>query len=179
MTSVLVRNESESVLLSSPHLYVVPQCSVLFNVKIIIVTMCYKALIECNVWNSMILILIHGSILMWFLFFPIYCRIWPWLDVADDMVGMDYQIFTSGMFWILLMIVPFTALLRDIVAKIFYKYYYPIAPEIQKPINFVKRSSAFLNRGISESVSKKRNKSKTNSSNNNHETIRMLTGSRE
>uniref|UniRef100_A0A0C9R4R2 Putative phospholipid-transporting atpase ia n=1 Tax=Amblyomma americanum TaxID=6943 RepID=A0A0C9R4R2_AMBAM len=58
---------------------------------------------------------IWGSIGMWIIFLLIYCNIWPTLPIAPDMAGMDIMIFSSGIFWMGLIIIPFMALLADVI----------------------------------------------------------------
>ncbi|XP_064481329.1 probable phospholipid-transporting ATPase IA isoform X3 [Ornithodoros turicata] len=58
---------------------------------------------------------IWGSIGLWLLFLLIYCNVWPTLPVAPDMAGLHIMVYSSGIFWMGLIIIPFMALLADII----------------------------------------------------------------
>ncbi|XP_065288785.1 probable phospholipid-transporting ATPase IA isoform X6 [Dermacentor albipictus] len=81
----------------------------------VVVTVCLKAGLEMNSWTWPVHMAIWGSIGMWILFLLIYCNIWPVLPIAPDMAGMHIMIFSSGIFWMGLVIIPFMALLADVI----------------------------------------------------------------
>uniref|UniRef100_A0A224Z625 Phospholipid-transporting ATPase n=1 Tax=Rhipicephalus zambeziensis TaxID=60191 RepID=A0A224Z625_9ACAR len=58
---------------------------------------------------------IWGSIAMWILFLLIYCNMWPLLPIGPDMAGIHIMMFSSGIFWMGLVIIPFMALLADVI----------------------------------------------------------------
>ncbi|CAN8032995.1 unnamed protein product, partial [Ixodes persulcatus] len=81
----------------------------------VVVTVCLKAGLEMNSWTWPAHLAIWGSIGMWIVFLLIYCNVWPVLPVAADMAGLHIMIFSSGIFWMGLIIIPFMALLADII----------------------------------------------------------------
>ncbi|KAH6937135.1 hypothetical protein HPB50_025756 [Hyalomma asiaticum] len=81
----------------------------------VVVTVCLKAGLEMNSWTWPAHMAIWGSIGMWIMFLLIYCNIWPVLPIAPDMAGMHIMIFSSGIFWMGLVIIPFMALLADVI----------------------------------------------------------------
>lgn len=81
----------------------------------VVVTVCLKAGLEMNSWTWPAHLAIWGSIGMWLVFLLIYCNVWPVLPVAPDMAGVHIMIFSSGIFWMGLIIIPFMALLADII----------------------------------------------------------------
>lgn len=64
---------------------------------------------------------IWGSILSWFVFLIAYSRFWPTLPMASDMLGIDELVFGTRVFWLGLALVPFTALIADVVYKVIRK----------------------------------------------------------
>lgn len=84
----------------------------------VVVTVSLKAAIELNCWTFWTHIAIWGSIASWFVFLTLYSRAWPTLPFGADMVGMDSIIFSSWMFWLGLVAIPFSALFLDFVYKV-------------------------------------------------------------
>lgn len=48
----------------------------------------------------------------------IYSKFWPTLPIAPDMVAIDELVFSTWVFWFGLALVPFTALIADVVYKV-------------------------------------------------------------
>lgn len=84
----------------------------------VVITVCLKAGLEMNSWTILTHLAIWGSIVSWFLFLIVYSKFWPTLPMAADMSGIDELIFSTRMFWLGLVLVPFTALIADIVCKV-------------------------------------------------------------
>lgn len=80
--------------------------------------MCFKAALETSCWNIITHLAIWGSIGLWFLFLLIYARMWPVLPFGADMADLDVAIFSSWLFWLALIIIPFVAMLVDIIVKL-------------------------------------------------------------
>lgn len=64
-------------------------------------------------------IAIWGSIISWFVFFAIYSHIWPAIPFASEMLGQADMVFRSALFWMGLILIPFTVLTRDILWKVY------------------------------------------------------------
>lgn len=52
------------------------------------------------------------------MFLIVYSKFWPTLPIAPDMVAIDEFVFGTGVFWLGLALVPFTALIADIAYKV-------------------------------------------------------------
>jgi len=84
----------------------------------VVVTVCLKAGLEMSSWTVLTHLAIWGSIFSWFVFLVVYSRFWPTLPIAPDMVAIDQLVFGTGLFWFGLALVPFTALIADVVYKV-------------------------------------------------------------
>ncbi|KAG9511068.1 Phospholipid-transporting ATPase 6, partial [Fragariocoptes setiger] len=84
----------------------------------VVVTVCLKAGLEISSWTSLTHAAIWGSIVSWFLFLMAYSRFWPTLPLAADMAAIDSMVFGTPVFWLGLLLIPFTALVTDIVYKV-------------------------------------------------------------
>ncbi|CAG2109753.1 unnamed protein product [Medioppia subpectinata] len=84
-----------------------------------VITVCLKAGLEINAWTWVTHAAIWGSIAMWFIYLMIYSRFWGLFElVGADMAGIDQMIFSSGVFWFGIGIIPLSALLVDISYKL-------------------------------------------------------------
>lgn len=84
----------------------------------VVITVCLKAALETSCWTSITHLAIWGSIGSWFLFLVIYSRAWPTLPIGADISSIDTIIFSTSIFWLGMAIIPFLALLVDIVVKL-------------------------------------------------------------
>ncbi|XP_053202225.1 probable phospholipid-transporting ATPase IA isoform X2 [Panonychus citri] len=84
----------------------------------VVVTVCLKAGLEISAWTWVTHATIWSSIGIWFIFLVIYSYFWPSLPIAADMLAMYKLVFSSYIFWLGLIIIPFITLLFDIVYKI-------------------------------------------------------------
>lgn len=84
----------------------------------VVVTVCLKAGLEMSSWTKLTHLAIWGSIASWFLFLVTYSRFWPTLPIAPDMVSIDKLVFGTNLFWFGLILIPFTALIADVVYKV-------------------------------------------------------------
>lgn len=84
----------------------------------VVITVCLKAALETSCWTSLTHLAIWGSIASWFVFLLVYCRVWPTLPLGADISSVDTIIFTTSIFWLGMAIIPFSALLIDIVTKL-------------------------------------------------------------
>ncbi|XP_071990428.1 phospholipid-transporting ATPase IB isoform X2 [Engystomops pustulosus] len=81
----------------------------------VVVTVCLKAGLETTAWTKFSHLAVWGSMLMWLVFFGVYSTIWPILPIAPDMLGQAGMVLRCGYFWLGLLLVPATCLLRDVV----------------------------------------------------------------
>lgn len=84
----------------------------------VVVTVCLKAWLESSSWNTMTGVGFWCSVCSWFSFLIIYSRLWPTAQGGMHMANIDSIIFSSPLFWFGLLIIPFVALLVDIVVKL-------------------------------------------------------------
>lgn len=84
----------------------------------VVITVCMKAALETACWNVITHFAVWGSIGAWFLFLLIYARVWPALPFGADMADLDAAIFSTWLFWLALLVIPFVAVLVDIVVKL-------------------------------------------------------------
>ncbi|KAH7728267.1 putative phospholipid-transporting ATPase IA [Aphelenchoides avenae] len=84
----------------------------------VVATVCLKALLECDAWTWVMVLICLGSIVSWFVFLLIYSATWGWsIPVGADMSGMATMMMSSWTFWLGLIFIPITTLLTDIVVK--------------------------------------------------------------
>ncbi|KAK0152284.1 Phospholipid-transporting ATPase IA [Merluccius polli] len=84
----------------------------------VVVTVCLKAGLETASWTMFSHIALWGSICLWLLFFWFYSSLWPTIHLAPDMAGQAEMMYTSGVFWMTLLLVPVTALLSGVVLTV-------------------------------------------------------------
>lgn len=84
----------------------------------VVITVCLKAALETACWNLITHIAIWGSIVSWFVFLLIYCRMWPTFPIGADISSIDQIIFSTSIFWLGMVVIPLVTLLIDIVIKI-------------------------------------------------------------
>ncbi|XP_056447306.1 phospholipid-transporting ATPase IA-like [Gadus chalcogrammus] len=84
----------------------------------VVVTVCLKAGLETASWTVFSHVALWGSIALWLLFFWLYSNLWPSIPLAQDMPGEAEMMYTSGVFWMALLLVPVTALLLDVVLTV-------------------------------------------------------------
>ncbi|KAK6027057.1 phospholipid-translocating P-type ATPase, flippase [Ostertagia ostertagi] len=85
----------------------------------VVVTVCLKALLECDSWTWPIVAACFGSILLWLLFLPLYAAVFPTISsrIGGDMAGMAYIMMSSTLFWCALIFIPCATLIWDLVIK--------------------------------------------------------------
>ena len=85
----------------------------------VVVTVCLKAGLETSAWCWLTHLAIWGSIASWFVFLAIYSHVWPTINLAPEMVGMDSHVYGCSIFWMGLILFPVLCLLRDLAWKVF------------------------------------------------------------
>ncbi|AET39861.1 aminophospholipid-translocating P4-type ATPase DRS2 Ecym_5071 [Eremothecium cymbalariae DBVPG len=95
-----------------------------------------KAALITNQWTKFTLFAIPGSLLFWLIFFPIYAYIFPRLNVSKEYYGIVSHVYGSATFWLMCIVLPVLALLRDLLWKYYKRTYSPesyhVVQEIQK-----------------------------------------------
>ena len=85
----------------------------------VVITVCCKAGLEMESWSLLTHVSIWGSILFWLLFLVAYSFVWPiGLPVAPDMAGMCNLVYSTGLFWLGVVLFTFTALMPDVAFKV-------------------------------------------------------------
>ncbi|CEP64826.1 aminophospholipid-translocating P4-type ATPase DRS2 LALA0_S14e00166g [Lachancea lanzarotensis] len=95
-----------------------------------------KAALVTNQWTKFTAFAIPGSLAFWLVFFPIYASIFPHANVSREYYGIVPHVYGSGTFWLMCIVLPFFALLRDFVWKYYKRTYTPesyhVVQEMQK-----------------------------------------------
>jgi phospholipid-transporting ATPase len=101
-----------------------------------LITTLGKAALITNLWTKYTVIAIPGSLVVWFVFLPIYATVAPKLGFSMEYAGVVPRLFPSLAFWLTIIVVPVLCLLRDYAWKYAKRMYYPQAyhhvQEIQK-----------------------------------------------
>jgi phospholipid-transporting ATPase len=85
----------------------------------VVVAVCIKGGLETSAWTWLTHLAIWGSIACWFIFLAVYSHVWPTVDLAPEMVGMDRYVFSCPSFWFGLFLIPSVVLLSDVTFKAF------------------------------------------------------------
>lgn len=95
-----------------------------------------KAALITNQWTKFTVLAIPGSLIFWLVFFPIYASIFPHINVSKEYFGVVAHTYRSGTFWLMCLVLPMFALLRDFVWKYYKRTYTPesyhVVQEMQK-----------------------------------------------
>jgi len=101
-----------------------------------LVTVLLKAALISNTWTKYHVLAIPGSFLVWLAFIPIYATIAPATGISLEYQGLLSPLFTSPVFWLTILVIPFLCLTRDFSWKYAKRMYYPVSyhhiQEIQK-----------------------------------------------
>lgn len=101
-----------------------------------LVTVLLKAALISNTWTKYHVLAIPGSFLVWLAYLPIYSTIGPATGISLEYQGLLRHIFTSPVFWLTNLVIPFLCLSRDFAWKYAKRMYYPVSyhhiQEIQK-----------------------------------------------
>ncbi|KAI8801118.1 hypothetical protein BJ742DRAFT_838872, partial [Cladochytrium replicatum] len=101
-----------------------------------VMTITWKASLVSDYWVKFTYIAIFGSVALWFVVFPIYATVAPMIPFSEELNGLVSPMFSSGVFWFMILLVPVTAILRDYTWKFAKRMYftrsYHIVQEIQK-----------------------------------------------
>ncbi|KAF2222598.1 putative phospholipid-transporting ATPase [Elsinoe ampelina] len=101
-----------------------------------LVTTLGKAALITNIWTKYTILAIPGSLLIWFIFLPVYGYAAPALGFSTEYKNLIPQLFVSPIFYLMMVVLPFICLLRDFAWKYAKRMYYPQSyhhvQEIQK-----------------------------------------------
>lgn len=101
-----------------------------------LVTTLGKAALITNIWTKYTFIAIPGSLLIWFIFLPVYGIVAPLLGFSTEYKNIIPVVFTTPQFYIMAVVLPALCLLRDFAWKYAKRMYYPQSyhhvQEIQK-----------------------------------------------
>jgi phospholipid-transporting ATPase len=102
-----------------------------------LVTVLGKAALMTNIWTKYTVIAIPGSLVIWFIFLPVYATVAPMLHFSTEYKNLLPILMTAPQFWLMSMaVLPAMCLIRDFAWKYAKRMYYPLAyhhvQEIQK-----------------------------------------------
>lgn len=80
-------------------------------------TVLWKAALITNIWTKYTVIAIPGSMVLWMVFLPIYGIVAPKVGVSEEFRGVIPVLFSSPVFWLMGLVLPFLCLLRDFAWK--------------------------------------------------------------
>ncbi|WFD00187.1 P-type phospholipid transporter [Malassezia yamatoensis] len=102
----------------------------------VLVTVLGKAALIMNLWTRYTVMAIPGSLALTLAFFVVFGTIAPALGVAQEYSFIVPRLLGLPLFWILLIFVPITSLLRDLIWRFWQRTYSPqsyhIVQEMQK-----------------------------------------------
>ncbi|KAI0060491.1 calcium transporting ATPase [Artomyces pyxidatus] len=102
----------------------------------VLLTVLGKAALVSDLWTKYTVAAIPGSFVFTMLFLPLYIVVAPAIGFSLEYRNLDPRLFTDGVFYFMLILVPVFCLSRDFVWKYYKRTYMPasyhIAQEIQK-----------------------------------------------
>ncbi|CAD6185628.1 unnamed protein product [Caenorhabditis auriculariae] len=108
----------------------------------VVVTVCLKALLECDSWSWPIIVASFGSVVLWLLFIVVYALVFPTIStkIGSDIAGMAYIMMSSWSFWFALLFIPVATLMWDLVIKSLFTIALPTPRELA--VMYAKRNSS-------------------------------------
>ncbi|KAJ1516593.1 hypothetical protein HMI54_011154 [Coelomomyces lativittatus] len=101
----------------------------------VLTTVILKAALVTNLWTYWALLATLGSVLLWLVFLPIYSVVFPSIGISHELQGISI-IYTTGVFWFSIILIPSCCILRDFAWKYYRRMYltkpYHVIQEIQK-----------------------------------------------
>lgn len=95
-----------------------------------------KAALITNLWTKYAFMAIPGSLIVWFIFIPIYATVAPMANISLEYHGVIDRLFRDARFWAMLVVLPPLCLIRDFAWKYYKRMYRPESyhhvQEIQK-----------------------------------------------
>ena len=87
-----------------------------FVYSCVVYTVSLKAALETTYWTLWNHIAIWGSMFIWFIFTFIYFNLWEsgsFGGIGAEVYGVDIMMYSSGMYWFGIFLIPTMALSRD------------------------------------------------------------------
>ncbi|XP_038055238.1 probable phospholipid-transporting ATPase IA isoform X2 [Patiria miniata] len=122
-----------------------------YTYVLIVVTL--KAGLTMDAWSWPVHFSMWFSIIAWFIFIGIYSALFPAIKMAADMTGQARMVFSSGIFWMLLFLIPVVALWRDVAWKAFKRTLFKsLAEEVQEAEVKLIDPTAIIQRSVKKSL---------------------------
>lgn len=91
-----------------------------------LVTVLGKAALITNIWTKYTVIAIPGSLVVWFIFLPVYATVAPKLGFSEEYVNILPKLFSDPNFWLMSMgVLPALCLLRDFAWRYAKRMWFP------------------------------------------------------
>ncbi|XP_054754666.1 probable phospholipid-transporting ATPase IA isoform X2 [Lytechinus pictus] len=99
----------------------------------VLVVVTLKAGLEMDTWTWPVHVSLWFGLIAWVVFFGVYSVLFPLISFASDMFNEAQMVFSSTIFWMLLLLIPVAALIRDVAWKAFRRTMYKtLAEEVQE-----------------------------------------------
>ncbi|XP_065186241.1 phospholipid-transporting ATPase IA-like [Sycon ciliatum] len=72
-------------------------------------------------WSWLTHVCIWIGLPLWIVFLLVYCRLWPHIPIGVNLEDVDVQLFSAGLFWFMVFLLPALALALDVVVKLLLK----------------------------------------------------------
>lgn len=104
----------------SDHIYI--QGHIVYTIILLVV------LIKCSLhirhWTSISIFLVISTTMLWVPVLFIYSYLWDTFPLDPDLMGLSSMIFSTPVFWLILIIVPIVAILLDLCLIVLYRSYW-------------------------------------------------------
>jgi len=89
----------------------------------VIITVLIKISLETSTWTFWNWLSVIGSGFLWILYVLMFGKFWPSIRILSPvhMAGQETQVFSSAVFWLGCLIIPFVTIIRDVAYKV-YRY---------------------------------------------------------
>eukprot|EP01006_Ploeotia_vitrea_P037460 TRINITY_DN66130_c1_g3_i4.p1 TRINITY_DN66130_c1_g3~~TRINITY_DN66130_c1_g3_i4.p1 ORF type:complete len:1740 (+),score=1035.90 TRINITY_DN66130_c1_g3_i4:2742-7961(+) len=111
-----------------------------------VLTVNYRIALETHFWTMWTFIAFFGSLLLWIIFVFVYSFL---ISIGYDFFGIQSQIFVRPFFWLLVVLVPVTAMIWDVSYKHIRHAYFPT------PLDIVQEQAHMAEEGDDLDFSKK------------------------
>jgi phospholipid-transporting ATPase len=82
-----------------------------------LVTVLLKASLVVNIWTKYTVLAIPGSFVLWVLLLPLYAWVAPKLGFSTEFEGVNQRLWSSLVFWAMVLVLPPLCLIRDFAWK--------------------------------------------------------------
>ncbi|KAI8324877.1 phospholipid-translocating P-type ATPase [Martensiomyces pterosporus] len=102
----------------------------------VLATVLVKAALITNLWTKWTVVAIPGSLVLWFIFLPVYAVVAPKFRTSTEYDGIIVHIYANPKFWFSIILLPVLCMLRDYsykyLKRMYYTKAYHVVQEIQK-----------------------------------------------